>query len=104
MKWALKRYGYRPYAHYIKKLNRKHLREYDLIVCMDRDNRESTVSLAQDAAQINKVRLLRDYDPQGPGNIPDPYYDFDNAFLSVVYGIEMCVNVLLHHIGRHEKV
>ena len=49
--------------------------ESDLIVAMDRYNREELLALAPDEGSRTKVRLLREFDPQRPGSldVPDPY-------------------------------
>lgn len=50
-------------------------RESDLIVAMDRYNREELLAMAPDEASRAKVRLLREFDPQTPRSldVPDPY-------------------------------
>jgi protein-tyrosine phosphatase len=50
-------------------------RESDLIVAMDRYNREELLALAPDQRSRTKVRLLREFDPQKPRSldVPDPY-------------------------------
>ena len=48
---------------------------FDLIVAMDGSNRIRLEKLRPDGNET-PVRLMRDYDPEGPGrDVPDPYYD-----------------------------
>ena len=49
---------------------------YDLIVVMDKENRRILANMAQDQDQLNKIHMLREFDPLGDGNqdVPDPYY------------------------------
>ena len=49
---------------------------FDLIIAMDAQNRRDLQGLARTPAQQAKIRLLREFDPQGGSNapVPDPYY------------------------------
>ncbi len=49
---------------------------FDLIVAMDRENRSDILSLSHTPQEQAKVRLLREFDPQGSPRavVPDPYY------------------------------
>ncbi len=60
---------------------------FDLLVAMDRDNRDALVALAPDAAAAARVRLLRGFDPaaaQGDLDVPDPYYGGPDGFDDVL--------------------
>jgi protein-tyrosine phosphatase len=69
--------------HRAKHLTRRHLRTFDHIVCMDADNLQDALSLAEDAAQATKITRLRDVDPEGQGDVPDPYYGGPSGFETV---------------------
>jgi protein-tyrosine phosphatase len=69
--------------HRAQKLTRKHLAEYDLIFCMDRENLEDARSIASSNAEREKIQLFRDFDPEGSGNVPDPYYGGVSGFEKV---------------------
>ncbi len=60
--------------------------EFDLILAMDRRNLEDLTELAPPGCRA-EIRLFRDFDPDGPGEVPDPYYGGDAGFRVVV---EMC--------------
>ena len=57
---------------------------FDLLVGMDEANANDLRMRAPTAAARRKVRLMRDWDPSGPGEVPDPYYgseaDFDQVW------------------------
>jgi protein-tyrosine phosphatase len=59
---------------------------FDLIVAMDQENRSDLYAMARSPEQRQKVRLLREFDPQGGSDqaVPDPYYgtihDFDETY------------------------
>lgn len=59
---------------------------FDLVIAMDRENRDELARMAPDEAAHAKVALLRDFDPEAPdgADVPDPYYGgargFDDVF------------------------
>jgi len=65
---------------------------FDLILPMDRQNYKDILSLTHSEEQRQKVRLMRDFDPEshsdegpsGASEVPDPYYDglegFEHVF------------------------
>jgi protein-tyrosine phosphatase len=72
---------------------------FDLILAMDRANLNDLRRLALDTESAEKVRLLREYDPQANGagelEVPDPYYGGDDGFERVIDLVEAaCVGVL----------
>ena len=56
---------------------------YDLILAMDASNYRNILRVGSQEFH-HKVKMLRDFDPQGRGDVPDPYYgthrDFDEVF------------------------
>jgi protein-tyrosine phosphatase len=60
------------------------LEDFDVIVAMDGSNL-ATLSRMATAAHQSKVVLLRDFDPDGPGeDVPDPYYGGADGFDEVL--------------------
>jgi protein-tyrosine phosphatase len=57
--------------------------EFDHILAMDEDNLVDLLAGATDGART-RIRLLRDHDPHGAGDVPDPYWGGDQGF-DVVY-------------------
>ena len=55
---------------------REDLNDYDLIIVMDKNNRRIIESMAQDKIHSKKIHMMREFDPQGNGDldVPDPYY------------------------------
>jgi protein-tyrosine phosphatase len=62
--------------------------EFDLILAMDRSNHSDLLALAPDDAARERVRLLREYDPDavaaGELEVPDPYYGGADGFEDVL--------------------
>jgi protein-tyrosine-phosphatase len=70
-------------THRAKQLTRKHLDEFHMIVCMDDENKAGALRIVEDPTQEAKICMLRDFDPKGPGIVPDPYYGGDQGFETV---------------------
>jgi protein-tyrosine phosphatase len=71
-------------SHQSRLLVPQDLETFDLILAMDRDNLRDTRKLARTREQKEKVQLFRDYDPQGTGVVPDPYYSGPDGFELVI--------------------
>jgi protein-tyrosine phosphatase len=61
---------------------------FDLILAMDRSNHDDLLALAPDEDARERVRLLREYDPEavaaGELEVPDPYYGGADGFEDVL--------------------
>ncbi|MEI7055005.1 low molecular weight protein-tyrosine-phosphatase [Nocardioides sp. CCNWLW239] len=57
---------------------------YDLVLAMDADN---LADLAGQAPE-SRLRMFRDFDPEGPGDVPDPYYGGAEGFREVLAMVE----------------
>lgn len=72
---------------------------FDLLIAMDKSNREDLWALAPMASARQQVQLLRDFDPQGPrhADVPDPYYGGPEGFEQVFdICLLACAGVLEH--------
>ena len=70
---------------------------FDLLLAMDRTNREDLQCMAQNEPRLVHVRLLRDFDPLSgsSADIPDPYFGDAAGFESVYQIVERaCVGLL----------
>ena len=47
----------------------------------------------------DSVRMLREFDPDGAGDVPDPYYDTIAEFRDVRVMLERCMPILLDELG-----
>lgn len=54
-------------------------RSFDLLIAMDQSNVAALRRLAPPNT-AHKIRLLREWDPAGPGEVPDPYYGGESDF------------------------
>ncbi len=65
-----------------------HFEKFDLILVMDKSNYRNVVALTERSDYHKKVRLFRDFDPEGTGEVPDPYYGGDKGFDTVIDMVE----------------
>lgn len=93
--------GYRS-AHTARQFRPEWFARYDLIIALDEGHLKSLRRMATDAAARDKVRLLREFDPQavaaGELDVPDPYYDGQASFDEVLAMIEAAVPGLLKQV------
>jgi protein-tyrosine phosphatase len=85
------------YSGRARQFKRSDFERFDLIVAMDRENREDLRSLARNPVEIEKVHMLREFDPlsgEGEG-VPDPYYGGIDGFIETFRVIERSCRSLL---------
>jgi protein-tyrosine phosphatase len=73
--------------------------EFDLVVAMDRSNREDLLRLAPDDEAEGKVRLLREFGDGVEDDVPDPYYGGEDGFAEVVEIVERNCRALLDEVA-----
>ncbi len=71
---------------------------FDVIIAMDSSNRRNILALARNAEDEAKVHKMRDFDPNGRGDVPDPYYGGDSGFDDVYAMLLRCCEGLLSAI------
>lgn len=79
--------------------------QFDLIIGMDTSNLSNILSLANGPEDEDKVRLMREFDPEGSPTdpVPDPYYDHGLEGFHKVYRIvERSCQKLLDNIENGE--
>lgn len=70
---------------------------FDLIVAMDHQNQRNLLAMARSEDDSEKIRLMREYDPQAPSDaeVPDPYYGGLDGFEKTYAIVERSVQGLL---------
>jgi protein-tyrosine phosphatase len=66
--------------------------DHDLLLAMDESN------LHDVGGRGPRVLMLRDLDPEGPGDVPDPYYGGPDGFREVLAMVERCCDVLVDEL------
>lgn len=87
-------------THRGQQLKRVHLRQFDLILCMDKENLADACSLTDAPEELAKIKLFRDFDPEGSGDVPDPYYGGPAGFETVLDIAERSAASLFEHLER----
>lgn len=79
---------------------------FDLVIAMDRSNRNDLLRRAPNDEAASKVHLLRAWDPQNEANedldVPDPYYGGERGFDDV---LDICIRsceALLAHLDAND--
>lgn len=87
MRLVAARYGLN-YQHLSRQFQRSDFDRFDIIVILDPKNREELMFLKPEGKHLNKIHLLRDFDPTGDqqSQVPDPVHG-DEAGLEEVYWI-----------------
>jgi protein-tyrosine phosphatase len=71
---------------------------FDLLIAMDRSNRDGLLRLAPNEEARGRVRLLSEFGDGGPRDVPDPYYGDDEGFAEVLDILERRCAALLEQI------
>ena len=90
--------GYDAERHRAQQVVASWLGELDLLLAMDRDNLSDLRSLGP--VEEGRVRLFRDYDPEGTGGeVPDPYYGGESGFRDVLDIVERSSAALVSEVA-----
>jgi protein-tyrosine phosphatase len=68
---------------------------FDLLVAMDRSNRDALTRLAPDEEARDRIKLIREYADGEEHDVPDPYYGGEEGFAEVVEIVERNCRALL---------
>ncbi len=71
----------------------------DLILAMDSGHLSRLHTLAdRHGTPRTHIRAFRDFDPEGPGDVPDPYYDALDAYRLVRTMVQRSMPALIDHV------
>lgn len=90
--------------HVVRKISKQDLDDFDHIVVMDEQNFEDVHKLYYDAKGVppsaDKLFLVRDFDPEvrGVQEVPDPYYENEQAFEDVYQILKRSNEKLVDHL------
>jgi protein-tyrosine phosphatase len=81
---------------------------FDLILAMDESNRRELLAQAPGDEARQKVRLLREFDPDSEGapdlDVPDPYYGGPQGFEEVLDLVDAATRGLLDELRAQGRV
>ncbi len=72
---------------------------FDLLIAMDGENLRELRARCP-AHFRGKLRLMREWDPAGPGDVPDPYYGGASGFEDNLAMLQRCCRALLEELRR----
>jgi protein-tyrosine phosphatase len=73
-----------PMVHCVRQLTEEDLENFDFIFAMDKSNYQNMLRLANGRDVRRKIRLMREFDPEGKGGeVPDPYHGGEKNFQEV---------------------
>jgi protein-tyrosine phosphatase len=84
--------------HAARQLTNQDFTEYDLIIAMDDSNYQNIALMDSAPMHLNKIKLMREFDPHGPGNVPDPYWGGEKEFQEVFDMLDRSINNLIYHV------
>lgn len=82
-----------------RKVSPADFRDFTRVIAMDDANLRDLRRLEPPGSPA-EVRMLRDFDPQGAGDVPDPYYGGDDGFDRVYEMVHRSCGALLDEIVR----
>jgi len=70
------------YSGSARQFHREDFDHFDLIIAMDKANQRQLMGWAFSPDQLEKIHLMREFDPQGGSDldVPDPYYGGEDGF------------------------
>jgi protein-tyrosine phosphatase len=100
---ALRARGYPAWVHEAKQFQPSDFTERDLVVALDAGHERGLLAMAPTAADRDKVRMLRSYDPAAATDpvgldVPDPYYGGGRGFEHVLDLVEAACAGLLAEV------
>jgi protein-tyrosine phosphatase len=81
-----------------RKLTAADLRRFDYVVAMDAENLREIRALEAAAGGTAHIHRLREWDPEGGADVPDPYYGGPSGFEDVHDIVDRSCGALLDHI------
>ena len=89
-------------THQARQVTAADFQTYDFLIAMDEDNAAELRRRAP-AGTATRVHLMREWDPAGQGNVPDPYYGDDSDFEHVWYLCERSMPGFLGALRQRMK-
>ncbi|NYI79819.1 low molecular weight protein-tyrosine-phosphatase [Nocardioides panzhihuensis] len=94
--------GYDPERHRARQWPVGDPETYDLVLAMDADNLADLADLAGQTP-ASRLRMFRDFDPEGPGDVPDPYYGGAEGFREVLAMVERTSDAIVASLATSRR-
>ncbi len=75
---------------------------FDIIIAMDRQNKNDLKNLAETFQEENKIKLMRDFEKNNINpDVPDPYYGGNDGFQNVFNIVYECTENLIDYLRKN---
>ena len=86
--------------HVCRQLSYSDLENFDLILPMDKSNYDHILNLKNASLYADKISLMREFDPLGKGDVPDPYSGSERDFQEVFEILDRSIDGLIEFLQR----
>jgi protein-tyrosine phosphatase len=94
-----------PIDHCVRQLTAADLEKFDFVFAMDKSNYQNILRLTNDKAVREKVRMMREFDPQGKGrDVPDPYHGGEKDFQDVYDILNRSTDHFIDYLREREEL
>jgi protein-tyrosine phosphatase len=87
--------------HCGRQLQPDDLRDFDYILAMDKSNLSNILRVMNARDHEHKIMLMREFDPMGKGDVPDPYYGGEEGFQLVFEMLDRTMDKFIEHLEKH---
>lgn len=87
--------------HCGRQLTAQDLEDFDYIMAMDNSNYRNILLLLDNEEHTRKVRLMREFDPMGKGEVPDPYHGGEENFQEVFDILDRTMDEFLNYLEQN---
>ena len=99
--WTANQHGIKLHSR-ARRFEAGDLEDFDLILAMDHENLRNLKRLDRNGEHLEKIKLMRDFDPQPEdGEVPDPYYGGMDGFQNVFDVLKRSSEALLKELEKN---
>lgn len=90
--------------HRGRQLSTADITDFDYVLAMDESNYRNILKIVEDDIHRIKVQLMRDYDPLGKGEVPDPYHGGEKDFQLVFDILNRTMDSFIDHLEEKMRI
>jgi protein-tyrosine phosphatase len=90
--------------HCCRQLSNDDFENFDLILAMDNSNFNNIMKLPGGSKYSGKIKLMREFDPLGKGEVPDPYFGGEDGFQLVFNILDRTTDSLLEYLIKQYQI
>jgi protein-tyrosine phosphatase len=89
------------YFHKGRQVKSSDAMQFDYILAMDESNYKDLQSILP--TSYENLYMIRDFDPEGPGDVPDPYYGGNSGFEKVYQLLDRSIEAFIREQITDER-